>query len=90
MKEYTRIFRGNVTSKYDFSQFKHIVDVGGNIGALLIEILQNTPNHVHGTVFDQQEVVLKAAENIAKHNLSDRCKTVGGNFLESLSVQASK
>ncbi|RWS00641.1 hypothetical protein B4U79_18646 [Dinothrombium tinctorium] len=70
------MFRGNETSMYDFSKFKHIVDVGGNDGTFLIEILQNTPAHVHGTVFDLPNVVIKADENIAKHNLSDRCKTI--------------
>ncbi|RWR99680.1 O-methyltransferase: family 2-like protein [Dinothrombium tinctorium] len=78
------MFGGDVTSKYDFSKFKHIVDVGGNNGDLLIEILQNTPAHVHGTVFEQPQVAIIAAENIAEHKLSDRCKAVGGNFFESV------
>ncbi|RWR99385.1 hypothetical protein B4U79_18794 [Dinothrombium tinctorium] len=84
MKEYKKLFQRNVTSKYDFSKFKHIVDVGGNDGTFLVEILQNTPSHVHGTVYDLPEVAKKAAENVAKHNLSGRCKTIGGNFFESV------
>ncbi|RWS06194.1 methyltransferase-like protein, partial [Dinothrombium tinctorium] len=51
--EYTNARKARVIDKYDFSKFKHIVDVGGGNGAFLIEIMQNTPDHVHGTVFDR-------------------------------------
>ncbi|RWS15220.1 methyltransferase-like protein [Dinothrombium tinctorium] len=84
MQEYTKIFQSDVTSKYDFSKFKHIVDVGGNDGTFLVKILQNTPSHVHGTVYDLPEVAKKAAEKVAKHNLSGRCKIIDGSFLESV------
>ncbi|RWR99359.1 SAM-dependent methyltransferase-like protein, partial [Dinothrombium tinctorium] len=49
MQDYTKIIQGKVSSHYDFSKFKHIVDVGGNNGSFLIEILHNTPAYVHGT-----------------------------------------
>ncbi|RWS05723.1 hydroxyneurosporene methyltransferase-like protein [Dinothrombium tinctorium] len=73
--------------KYDFSKFKNIVDVGGSDGCLLIDILKNTPTYVHGTVFDQPSLMEKAKANIAEHKLSDRCKAIGGNFLESVPVE---
>ncbi len=43
-----------IVAAYDFSQFKHIVDVGGGHGMLLSAILAAHPN-VRGTLFDLQE-----------------------------------
>ncbi len=43
-----------IVTAYDFSQFKHIVDVGGGHGMLLSAILAAHPN-LRGTLFDLQE-----------------------------------
>jgi O-methyltransferase domain len=45
-----------IVAAYDFSQFKHIIDVGGGHGMLLSAILAAHPN-VRGTLFDLQEGV---------------------------------
>ena len=45
-----------IVAAYDFSQFKHIVDVGGGHGMLLSAIIAAHP-HVRGTLFDLQEGV---------------------------------
>ncbi|RWR99186.1 methyltransferase-like protein, partial [Dinothrombium tinctorium] len=86
-KEYTNAIRSRLFQIYDFSKFRHIVDVGGGDGTFLIEILKNTPDHVNGTVFDQPNVVAKATEKIASQNLSERCNAVGGSFFEEVSVE---
>src|SRR5262245_26976337 len=43
-----------IVGAYDFSQFKHIVDVGGGHGMLLSAILAASPG-TRGTLFDLQE-----------------------------------
>ena len=43
-----------IVAAYDFSQFKHIVDVGGGHGMLLSAILAAHPD-VRGTLFDLPE-----------------------------------
>ncbi len=43
-----------IVAAYDFSQFKHIVDVGGGHGMLLSAILRASPG-TRGTLFDLQE-----------------------------------
>ena len=43
-----------IVAAYDFSQFRHIVDVGGGHGMLLSAIIAAHP-HVRGTLFDLQE-----------------------------------
>jgi ubiquinone/menaquinone biosynthesis C-methylase UbiE len=45
-----------IVAAYDFSQFKHVVDVGGGHGMLLSAIIAAHP-HVRGTLFDLQEGV---------------------------------
>ena len=45
-----------IVAAYDFSAFKHIVDVGGGHGMLLSAIIAAHPN-VRGTLFDLQEGV---------------------------------
>ncbi|RWR99955.1 hypothetical protein B4U79_16953 [Dinothrombium tinctorium] len=85
LKKHSKVFARQLLSVYDFSSFKHIVDVGGADGALLIEILKSTPN-AQGTLFDLPHVAEEAAKMIAENNLSERCKTAGGNFFDSFSV----
>jgi len=43
-----------IVAAYDFSQFRHVIDVGGGHGMLLSAILAACPN-VKGTLFDLQE-----------------------------------
>ncbi|MSP45278.1 MAG: methyltransferase [Xanthobacteraceae bacterium] len=45
-----------IVAAYDFSQFKHIIDVGGGHGMLLSAIIAAHPE-VRGTLFDLQEGV---------------------------------
>jgi hypothetical protein len=62
----TQMSRGGteaVLSAYDFSSFRHIVDVGGGQGALLAAILSVCP-HARGTLFDQPQAVAGAKRNL--------------------------
>jgi ubiquinone/menaquinone biosynthesis C-methylase UbiE len=62
----------------DFSQFKHVVDVGGGNGTNMINLVTAFP-HLKATVFDSPSVCEIAKKNIAEHGLSDRISTVEGN-----------
>src|SRR5437762_225139 len=68
---------------YDFSVFKELVDVGGGNGTLLISILKRHPA-MRGTLFDLPRVVDRARPAIENATLGDRCRIVGGSFLESV------
>ena len=72
-----------VLAAYDFSTFRHIVDVGGGQGALLAAILSVCPA-TRGTLFDQPQVVAGAKANLEERNVSDRCDIVGGSFFEAV------
>jgi hypothetical protein len=45
-------FKGTFTKNYDFSKAKHVVDVGGGHGNLIVEVLLANP-HLTGTSYDQ-------------------------------------
>jgi O-methyltransferase domain/Dimerisation domain len=68
---------------YDFSRVRHIVDVGGADGGLLLAILEANP-HVHGTVFDRPQVVEAARQAIHAKNYQTRCNAIGGDFFQAV------
>ena len=72
---------------YDFSRTRHIVDVGGADGGLLLAILDVNP-HVLGTVFDQPHVVEAARQAIHARSYQARCEVVGGDFFEAVPAGA--
>jgi O-methyltransferase domain/Dimerisation domain len=68
---------------YDFSRARHLVDVGGADGGLLLAILDVNP-HVRGTVFDRPHVVEAARQAIQTKNYQTRCEAVGGDFFQAV------
>jgi SAM-dependent methyltransferase len=68
---------------YDFSHARHIVDVGGADGGLLLAILEANP-YVRGTVFDRPQVVGAARQAIEAKNYQARCEAVAGDFFEAV------
>jgi SAM-dependent methyltransferase len=68
---------------YDFSRTRHIMDVGGADGGLLLAILDVNPE-VRGTVFDQPHVVEAARQAIHAKNYQARCEVVGGDFFQAV------
>ena len=72
-----------VIRAYDFSSFRHIVDVGGGQGLMLAAILRAHP-HMRGTLFDQSNVVTRAKTVLAERGVIDRCNIVGGSFFETV------
>jgi hypothetical protein len=65
---------------YDFSRFRLLVDVGGGQGVFLSNVLASTPG-LHGTLFDQPNVVAEAKEFL-KGEIAARATIVGGSFFE--------
>lgn len=71
-----------VVSAYDFSGIEKLVDVGGGHGLLLASVLSKYPK-MRGVLYDTPAVVAGAAGVLAAHGVTDRCETVGGDFLRS-------
>lgn len=79
MSGYTTQLVGAVLDAYDFSAFKTIVDIGGSYGTLLTAVLR-TNRTARGILFDQPHVVAAAEAHLVASGVSERCKTVGGDF----------
>lgn len=74
---------GALSSVYDFSNVKKVVDVGGGQGGLLLHLLAQRP-HLTGILFDLPSVVAGARQRFEQAGLSGRCEIVGGTFLKSV------
>ena len=72
-----------ITSRYDFSPFEKIVDIGGGHGGLITSILKANAN-AKGVLFDAPEVIAGAQPRIEAASLADRCETVGGDFFKAV------
>jgi O-methyltransferase domain/Dimerisation domain len=64
----------------DVTRFTRIVDIGGNHGALLADLLKAAPQAT-GVLFDRPEVIAEARSVIAASGLAERVELVGGDFL---------
>lgn len=76
-----------ISQAYDFTAFSTIVDVGGGHGALLMTILESSPN-ARGIVYDSPAVVAGAMKPLEAAGLACRCEALGGDFFQSVPANA--
>lgn len=72
-----------ISTKYDFSQYHTLVDVGGGFGGMISAIAAANP-HLNGIVYDAPSVVEKSRGFLAANGLDGRVKAIGGDFFESV------
>lgn len=72
-----------ITSGYNFSLIRNLVEVAGGRGTLIASILKANLT-MQGILFDLPHVVADAKPLIVTLELQDRCQLVGGNFFESV------
>ncbi|SBT42747.1 methyltransferase [Micromonospora auratinigra] len=70
-----------VAAAVDLSAYPTIVDVGGNSGTLLGQLLTAAPGN-RGVLFDRPAIVPAAREQLAGAGLADRVEVVGGDFFD--------
>jgi len=68
---------------YDLSDVRVLADVGGGNGSALLRILDRYPA-MAGILFDLPSVVDRARADVERSGLTDRCRIVGGSFLEKV------
>jgi len=71
-----------IVSRFDFTQFARIVDVGGGTGTLLTAILKRNPG-VRGVLFDLPAVIDRATAQLSSAGLSSRCECIAGDFFSA-------
>ena len=67
----------------DWGSLRHVVDVGGGNGALLIALLTEHPD-LRGTVVELPATAAAASARFADAGLSDRADAVAGSFFDAL------
>lgn len=85
--ELTRLTALAVVDKYDFSQFKTVMDVGGGYGELLRTILLKNPR-IFGILFDRPHALGGALDRFRQRGIAERCKFIEGDFFEPLTEGA--
>jgi O-methyltransferase len=78
----------DLLSCYDFTQFRHIVDVGGGDGTLLATLLAGS-TETSGTLFDQSHVIARASDVFHRAGVSRRCSIVAGSFFDAVPTGAN-
>ncbi|MFE6685208.1 methyltransferase [Streptomyces sp. NPDC057743] len=82
MAQVSQSTRG-ISTAYDWSDVRHVIDVGGGTGALLHEILEAHP-HLRGTVADQEGSVTEARRFLADQGLNSRADAAVCDMFVSL------
>ena len=72
-----------ILDEYDFEGVASIVDVGGGLGGLAVEILRAYPS-MTGVVADLPGVVRRLAGTLKTHGLEDRLSTVECDFFREI------
>jgi precorrin-6B methylase 2 len=79
MSNTAELFAPILLSAYNFSAYRHIIDIGGGHGSLLCHVLSKYDN-LNATLFDSEHVVERATRNIRSYGLTERIKIVEGDF----------
>lgn len=72
-----------ISQRINFSSYKHVIDIGGGQGGLLISILKNY-SHLTATLFDRPETIHSAKNEFEHHHLSARCQLLAGDFFKQI------
>lgn len=83
MTNFSELAVDAVTSAYDFTGYRTIVDIAGGHGRLLAGILGAAPTAT-GVLFDLPHVVAGAEPLLRKHQVADRVRIVEGSFFDAV------
>ena len=78
---------GPILEVLDLAGVGRVADIGGGHGGLLAAILQAHPD-MRGILFDLPETIIGAKKFLKLHGVDKRVKTVGGDFLAEIPVEA--
>ncbi len=81
MREFSDREIAAILASYDFSSFRHAVDIGGGHGALIAALLAAHP-HLRGTVLDLEPAADGARRLLADADLAGRARFVVGSFFD--------
>lgn len=76
---FTRREAQALIAAFDFSQVESVVDVGGGLGTLLIELAGRWPS-MRCVLYDRPSVIAQAREGFAMTRHGQRIEAIGGDF----------
>jgi hypothetical protein len=88
MRRHSKRIAQSVLAAYDFHSLNSVADIGGGHGGLLAAILKAYPTHT-GILFDQPHVTDNALPYLEKAGVAERCRIVGGDFLNHIPTGAN-
>ncbi|MGE3358632.1 MAG: methyltransferase [Acidimicrobiia bacterium] len=68
---------------YGFDGVRHVVDVGGGNGSMLLAVLGKHPE-LTGTVFDLDHVAVRTRQAVAAAGMTERCDVVAGDAFRAV------
>jgi hypothetical protein len=75
--------RADLLAAYDFADVRHVVDVGGGLGAMLAAILHAHP-HLQATLMDRPQTISLARAELASQSVLERVRLVAGDFFNAV------
>lgn len=70
-----------LAQKFDFSNYKTLVDAGGSAGVLSVMVSKNNP-HMKCSTFDLPALEAMATETIQKFQIGEKVKVINGDFVK--------
>jgi SAM-dependent methyltransferase len=84
---FTRREARALSEQFDFSGVRHVVDVGGGLGTLLVEVLSRF-THLKGSLVDRPSVIAQAEEALKDSAIRPRIELVASDFFEHVPAGA--
>lgn len=83
MTKITEVLQAAISKAYDFTPFRHVVDIGGGQGRLLSDILTANPV-ARGVLADRAQVIEEARAVLAGHPARNRIELTPTDFFHSV------
>jgi hypothetical protein len=84
---FTRREARALSEQFDFSSVRRVVDVGGGLGTLLVEVLSRF-EHLRGTLVDRPAVITQTEAALADSPVRARVELVSADFFEHVPAGA--
>ena len=81
MEAQARLQTPAIVAAYDWAGVRHVVDLGGGTGTLLVGLLRAQPA-LRGTLIELPRTAERAGPLLAREGLADRCRVVTGDLFE--------
>jgi hypothetical protein len=83
MTENSRKNAKAITGSYSFAEVKTVVDIGGDAGILISDILRSNP-HLKGVLLELPQIIKKAPPVLKNAGANDRCQLIEGDFFTTI------